>query len=206
MLLIQPAPPEVRAFFCFSGSTLISFLHFKYLRCNHCVMRFFLVGFMGSGKTYWGKKWSEASGLKCYDLDQEIELREGKSISRIFKEEGEEAFRKMEHTALKTLLHLDDFILSCGGGTPCWHNNMKLMNASGTTIYLKSNAVDLTERLRLEKEARPLLQQVPDDLLHDFIQERIDQRAPCYSQATFHLPVSFLTLENFERIERRYAK
>jgi len=161
---------------------------------------------MGSGKTYWGRKWSEASGLKCYDLDHEIEQRQGRTISRIFKEEGEEGFRRIEQAALKTLLHLDDFILSCGGGTPCWHNNMNLMNEAGVTIYLKSTATELSERLRFEKETRPLLTDVPDELLHDFIHERLQQRIPCYSKATFHLPVSFLTLENFERIERRYAK
>lgn len=169
-------------------------------------MRFFLIGFMGSGKTYWGQKWSAAAGLKCYDLDHEIELRERRTISQIFKEEGEEGFRKIEQEALKTLMQLDDMIVSCGGGTPCWHNNMKRMKEAGITIYLKSTPGELVERLRLEKETRPLLTPIPDELLYDFIRERLEQRAGCYNQADYHLHTAYLTIENFERIQRRHAK
>ena len=85
-------------------------------------MRYFITGFMGSGKTFWGKQWGEQFGLKFYDLDEEIEKREGKPVTAIFEEKGEDAFRKMEKETLCTYMKLDNFILSCGGGTPCFHN------------------------------------------------------------------------------------
>ena len=169
-------------------------------------MRYFLIGYMGSGKTYWAKQWSAAYGLKCFDLDAEIEQRQGKSISLIFKEEGEDAFRKIEKEVLKTFLHLDNFIMSCGGGTPCFHNNMNRMNKHGVTIYLKSTIDELVQRLATEKETRPLIKDVADDVLHEFIEQRLEQRITCYSQAMYHLPTLNLSNENFHRILYRHAK
>lgn len=169
-------------------------------------MRYFLIGYMGSGKTYWAKQWSAAYGLKCFDLDAEIEQRQGKSINLIFKEEGEDAFRKIEKEVLKTFLHLDNFIMSCGGGTPCFHNNMHRMNEHGVTIYLKSTVDELAHRLATEKETRPLIKDVADDVLHSFIEQRLEQRISCYSQAMYHLPTSNLSNENFQRILKRHAK
>ena len=104
------------------------------------------IGFMGSGKTHWGAKWSEAFDIKHYDLDEEIEKKEGKNVTAIFEEKGEEAFRKIEKEMLESFLKKDDFILSCGGGAPCFHKNMKQMNNAGVTIYLKCSAAELAQR------------------------------------------------------------
>ncbi len=168
-------------------------------------MRYFLIGFMGSGKTYWGKKWSEASCIKHYDLDEEIEKREGKSINVIFEQKGEEAFRKMEKEALKTYMNLDNFIMSCGGGTPCFHGNMERMNKEGVTIYLKSPAAELAQRLQNEKEVRPLIAGMENEVLEQFISEKLKQRESCYAKAMYHLPAHNMSVENFERIVRRHG-
>jgi shikimate kinase len=169
-------------------------------------MRYFLIGFMGSGKTYWGEKWSEAIGLKHYDLDEEIEKREGKNVTAIFEAKGEEAFRKIEKEVLHSLLKLDNYILSCGGGTPCFHKNMKQMNSEGVTVYLKSSAAELAQRLQKEKETRPLIVDVNNEVLEEFIAEKLAQREGFYAKAMYHLPAQHLSLENFEKITRRHGK
>ncbi len=168
-------------------------------------MRYFLVGFMGSGKTYWGRKWSETHGLKHFDLDEEIEKQQGKTIPEIFEKQGEVAFRKIERDTLKQFLELDDFILSCGGGTPCFFNNMKTMNKAGVTIYLKTSPADLALRLKDEKETRPLIAGMDNHVLEEFISEKLQQREPYYSLSMYHLPGKFATEENFQRIIRRHG-
>ena len=185
--------------FVFS-TTFISFIFARHLNA----MRFFLIGFMGSGKSFWGKIWGEAFGLDWYDLDTEIEKKEGKTIETIFREEGELAFRKKERKLLKQFLNRDQFILSCGGGTPCFFDNMSVMSRHGVVIYLKSTAAELAERLRHEKDTRPLLKGISDDRLEFFIDQKLKERSADYQKATYHLPTKFLTNENFERIIKRH--
>ena len=110
-------------------------------------MRYFLVGFMGSGKSFWGKKWGEAFGIPFIDLDEEIERAAGESVQSIFNKRGEKAFRQLEHKTLFRLISTDNYILSCGGGTPCYFDNMKAMNKNGITIYLKASPEILAARL-----------------------------------------------------------
>jgi shikimate kinase len=169
-------------------------------------MRYFLIGFMGSGKTYWANEWGKAFELPIFDLDEEIEKAQQKSIDRIFKEEGEDTFRKIERRMLQSFFEKDNFILSCGGGTPCFYSNIDEMNKYGITIYLKSDAKYLAERLRNEKEARPLIKDITDDMLEQFIEQKLSSRTECYSKAMYHLSVPFITNENFERIKYRHAK
>jgi shikimate kinase len=167
-------------------------------------MRFFLIGFMGSGKSYWGKMWGETFGLDWHDLDTEIEKISGKTIEAIFREEGELAFRKKEKQVLKQFFKRDQFILSCGGGTPCFFDNLKQMNLHGVVIYLKSSPSELADRLRHEKDARPLLKGVSDDRLEFFIAQKLEERSADYQKALYHLSTKYLTNENFERIIRRH--
>lgn len=98
--------------------------------------KIFIIGFMGSGKTYWGKKWARQSGLAFFDLDEEIEKQEGKTIAAIFEEDGEDYFRKIEATALRAFTNNKNCLISCGGGTACFNNNMQWMNEHGATLYL----------------------------------------------------------------------
>lgn len=169
-------------------------------------MRYFLIGFMGSGKTYWGREWGKAFELNHFDLDEEIEKREAKPVNEIFETAGEEAFRMMEKKVLKTYMNFDHFIMSCGGGTPCFFNNMDQMNKKGITIYLKSSVKQLAERLHKEKETRPLIAGMDDEVLEGFINKKLNQRETFYAKAMYHLPANQLTLENFEKIIRRHGK
>jgi shikimate kinase len=165
-------------------------------------MRFFLIGFMGCGKTYYARQWGEAFGLKYFDLDEEIEKAEGKLITDIFKEQGEAYFRKLERKTLKAYLHHDNMILATGGGTPCFLKNMKLLNENGVTIYLKSSPAELAARLRLEKETRPLIANVADEVLEGFIAEKLKHREEYYNQSMYHLLTRYITNENFKKIIR----
>ena len=163
-------------------------------------MRYFLIGFMGTGKSYWGKLWSQARGLAFYDLDEEIEKVEGKKIVDIFNENGEEYFRKKEKQVLHSFFEKDNFILSCGGGTPCFFNNMEKMNAHGITVYLKTNVDELIKRLSVEKEIRPLIKDIKEEMLKDFILQKLNDREPFYQKAMYHFNTAFLSVENFNKI------
>ncbi len=160
---------------------------------------------MGSGKSYWGKQWSEAFNLPLIDLDAAIEKSEGKTIREIFEKSGEAAFRKIERKVMRECIKQDHFIMSCGGGTPCYRDNMRMMNRYGVTIYLKASPELLANRLRNEKTFRPLIKDVPDDLLVSFIQQKLEDRKEAYGKAFYHLETQFLTNDNFERIIRRHG-
>jgi len=143
----------------------------------------FLIGFMGCGKTHWGRILSEKTGLPFFDLDDLITKKSGKSIAHIFSEKGEPGFRVMERNALQSLADQPASIIATGGGTPCFFDNLDWMNEIGTTIYLKTPPTLLAERLRHEKEFRPLLAEVQDHDLQDFIAKKLEERERFYMRA-----------------------
>lgn len=144
-----------------------------------------LIGFMGAGKTRLGKKISEEWDLPFFDLDRLIEEEEGKSIPELFSQKGEKAFRKMERKSLEKFFknQQGDWILSSGGGTPCFGDNMDLMNQSGTTVYLCPTLTEIVKRLKKKKNQRPLIADVPDEELEGFIQKLLDKRENYYDKA-----------------------
>jgi len=111
-------------------------------------MRYFLLGLPGSGKSHWGKIWSEKIKLPFFDLDEIIENNEGESIKDIFRTEGEEYFRNLETFYLNKLINnYRAFILSTGGGTPCFNKNMELMNENGLTLFLNPKIEETAKRI-----------------------------------------------------------
>src|SRR6516225_3206005 len=119
-------------------------------------MKIFLIGFMGSGKTHWGRQISAKLNLPFYDLDTVIIGREHKSVADIFAEKGEEYFRYVEKETLEQLSsEQDSFILSCGGGTPCFFNNIEFMKKNGKVIWLNTSVDILKQRLLKERQTRP---------------------------------------------------
>ncbi len=155
---------------------------------------------MGSGKTHWGKLWAQQNGLDFFDLDEIIEAQQQKTIDAIFEQNGEESFREIESNALKTFSEKDNCIIACGGGTPCFHDNMQWMNENGTTVYLKASTGQVLERVKDEKYKRPLLKKLDDDEVLLFISQKIIERAPFYSQAKIILLVEELNTASFEKI------
>ncbi|MFN0037675.1 MAG: shikimate kinase [Saprospiraceae bacterium] len=166
----------------------------------------FLVGFMGCGKTHWGRLLAEKTGLPFLDLDRLLEEKEGKTIAEIFAEIGEAAFRALEHDTLRTLEHFPPTVIATGGGTPCFFDNMGWMNSTGTTVYLKTPPDVLAERLRNEKETRPLLAGLDDLGLQRFIEQKLAEREPYYLQAEVVLEQKEDAALNFWSILRQRLK
>jgi shikimate kinase len=152
-------------------------------------MKIFLLGYMGSGKTTTGKKLAQALNLDFYDLDQMIEQDENKSVTRIFEEDGEEKFRWLERNALKkTIITLSNAIISTGGGTPCFINNMELMNKAGITVYLELDEKSIFNRLVNAKKTRPLIKNLSETELKNYISEQLNIRKPFYESSKITFP------------------
>jgi shikimate kinase len=146
-------------------------------------MKIFLIGFMGSGKTYLGKQLASKLGFLFVDVDSVIENTEGVKIAQLFDSQGETYFRKIESDRLKALAKWDEVIVSTGGGAPCFHDNMDWMNTHGITVYLQTDPNLLLNRLKSETENRPLLRGKTDEELLDFIKNKIADRKPFYEKA-----------------------
>jgi shikimate kinase len=153
-------------------------------------MKIFLIGFMGSGKTHWGKLWAVKSGMQFVDLDEVIEQQEKKTITEIFEQNGEAYFRDAETETLKTFSRRSNCIIACGGGTPCFNNNMKWMNENGTTVYLSATPNDILKRVITEQDKRPLIKDFSPGELTSFIELKLKEREPFYMQAKITLPVT----------------
>ncbi|MDB5197642.1 MAG: shikimate kinase [Flaviaesturariibacter sp.] len=151
-------------------------------------MKIFFVGFMGCGKTHWGKAVAQKLGLPFFDLDTKIEEDAGKNISQIFEEEGEEAFRRREKEVLYLLSESHaSFVMACGGGTPCYYNNIDYMKGQGTTIWINCSVDCLHSRLIREKTHRPLIADLDNDGLRSFIVKKFGDRKIFYQQAAIIL-------------------
>ena len=161
--------------------------------------RIILVGYMGSGKTTVGKALSKDTGLMFYDLDWYIESRLRKSVSQIFAERGEEGFRKIEYNMLHEVAEFEDVIISCGGGTPCFFDNMDYLNQQGDVVYLKASPDTLYKHLLMAKVERPLLKDKSPEELIAYITEHLKEREPFYSQAQYTLDVS--VLDDYDKIK-----
>ena len=160
--------------------------------------RIILVGYMGSGKTTVGKALSKETGMMFYDLDWYIESRMRKSVSQIFAERGEEAFRTIEYNMLHEVAEFEDVIISCGGGTPCFFDNMDYLNQQGDVVYLKATPETLYKHLLMAKVERPLLKDKSPEELIAYITDHLKERAPFYEKAHYTLDVN--VLDNYDKI------
>ncbi len=152
-------------------------------------MMFFLIGFMGSGKSTLGKRFANLLAVSFYDLDDFIVDKYHLSISEFFKEFGEEYFRELEHKALKELIQLNQsMVISTGGGTPCFFNNMELMKQNGIVIYLKLPALDIVKRIFTSHKKRPLIEMFNNqEELLKWVEKTLSYRETFYSKA--HLTI-----------------
>lgn len=163
------------------------------------MQRIIIVGYMGAGKTTVGKALARELGLQFYDLDWYIESRQHKTVPQIFAEKGEDGFRKIEYNMLHEVAEFENVVISCGGGTPCFFDNMDYMNAQGDVVYLKADTDVLYRHLLMGKTERPLLKGKSKEELVAFITEQLERREPFYAKARHTLDVSLM--DNYEKIK-----
>ena len=154
--------------------------------------RVILVGYMGAGKTTIGKVLAREMGLEFYDLDNYIEDRFHQKIPDIFAQKGEEGFREIERKMLHEVAEFENVIISCGGGTPCFFDNMDYMNSRGETFFLDAPPTVLKEHLQMGKTVRPLIQgKTPEELIA-YIEESLQKRLPYYQKAKHTLKIEVI--------------
>ena len=133
------------------------------------MVRIFLTGYMGAGKTTLGKAFARKLNIPFIDLDWYIEERFHKTVGELFTERGEAGFREIERNMLHEVAEFENVVISTGGGAPCFFDNMEFMNRTGKTVFLNVHPDVLFRRLRIAKQQRPILQGRQDDELMDFI-------------------------------------
>ena len=151
----------------------------------------YLIGFMGVGKTTIGEQLAAKHNVNFIDTDKEIEITTNKSISDIFKKDGENHFRKLETGALKTIV--ENNVVACGGGLPGYNNNMDFIKKSGVSIYLKASEDEIFIRLSNNCKNKPLIRNKSDEDLRDFIKETLTEREKFYSMANYTIETSNLS-------------
>ena len=160
---------------------------------------------MGSGKTHWGRLLSQKLSIPFFDLDAQVEEYAGKTIAAIFEAEGEEHFRTQETDVLHIITEShESFVMACGGGSPCYFNNIEYMNQAGTTVWINTSLEMLFQRLVQEKEKRPLIKNLSDEQLQSFISKKFADRKIYYEQAEIKMDEEpeYLYLERMEFIKR----
>ncbi|MBE6255047.1 MAG: shikimate kinase [Prevotella sp.] len=163
------------------------------------MVRVILIGYMGAGKTTVGKALAADLRLTFYDLDWYITMRYHRSVPEIFAERGEEGFRDLERRMLHEVAEFENVVVSCGGGTPCFYDNMEYMNSLADTVYLKADPDVLAQHLKMGKGKRPLIEGKTPEELETYIQESLQAREPYYSQAKYTIDIS--VLDTFTKID-----
>lgn len=163
-------------------------------------MKVFLIGYMGCGKSRWGKIVAEHYGFRFVDLDRLIEERECLSVPEIFTKHGESGFREKEHEALQSISEAKNLIVATGGGAPCFNNNMEEMNRMGTTLFIECSPQLLRQRIIESETERPLVKNFSQDELLNFIVRHLQNRMPFYQQSHHKLVSGNLELDDFTTI------
>ena len=163
-------------------------------------MKLFLIGMMGSGKSYWAQQIAAVTNYHWMDLDAEIEKENSMTIKEIFDTEGETTFRQMEQKALHQLAKYSNTIIATGGGTPCFFNNMAWMNKNGTTIFISEPINILAQRLQSQKSHRPLISNSLNEDLETLLQQKLTERIGFYNQAKHTITGSVASVADFLKI------
>ena len=162
------------------------------------MVRIFLTGYMGAGKTTLGKAFARKMNVPFVDLDWYIEERFHKTVQQLFSERGEQGFRELEQKMLHEVAEFENVVISCGGGTPCFFDNIDYMNRQGKVVYLKASPEVLYEHLKMGKSVRPLLLNKTPEQVREFIVEQLAHREQFYSKADYTLDINLL--DNHDKI------
>lgn len=165
--------------------------------------RIVLIGYMGAGKTTVGRMLAKDMGLMFYDLDWYITSRMRRTVAQIFEESGGEGFRRIERNMLHEVAEFENVVISCGGGTPCFFDNMDYLNLQSETVYLKATPEVLYAHLKMGKSVRPLLLNKTPEEVEAFVKQQLQQREPYYSKAKHVLDVNVLDSRDKVRVSVR---
>lgn len=157
-------------------------------------MRISLLGYMGAGKSALGKLLAQDLSLPFYDLDEEISRQEGRSVAEVILNQGELFFRQRERKVLTELLPHDSYVLALGGGTPCYYDNMALINHHSVSFYLQRSVSSLLGQLRGQQKERPLIAHLNEEDLQEFIAKHLFERRDYYEEAIFNIKMDGLSL------------
>lgn len=163
------------------------------------MVRIFLTGYMGAGKTTLGKAFARKMNISFIDLDWYMEERFHKTVGQLFTEYGEDGFRALEQKVLHEVGEIEDVVIATGGGAPCFFDNMEYMNQLGQTVFLDVNPDVLFVRLKIASQSRPILKGKNDEQLRAFILDSLQKRMPYYSKARYTFDGS--QLETREQVE-----
>lgn len=164
------------------------------------IYRVYLIGYMGSGKSTMGRWIAEAINWSFIDLDHYIENKYHKTIPQIFEEEGELRFRELEALCLNEVSEIENVIIGAGGGTPCFYNNMEVMNNTGLSIYLHLTPQVVYDRLMGSKNKRPLIEGKSGEELLQFITEKLEERELYYNKAQVIAEGATWTVDDFIKV------
>ena len=157
-----------------------------------------LIGYMCVGKTTIGKALAQRLGCTFYDLDWYIEERFHSKVSEIFARDGEDKFRDLERRMLHEVVEFENVVVACGGGTPCFFDNIDYMNTCSTTVYLRATADTILEHLSISRGKRPLLEGKTVEELNRYVRKQLSDREPCYMKAKYIQEIS--PLNDFDKI------
>ena len=163
-------------------------------------MRVYLTGYMYSGKTTVGHKLASRLGYQWADLDKMLETTFHTSIPIFFKRYGEEAFRKIEQKMLHSTVDLDNIVISTGGGTPCFFDNIEWMNLHGTSVYFDVTVETLLRRAAQSKKPRPILAGLTDEQRSLYVRQQLSQRLPYYQKAQIIFPADQPDIEQLVQL------
>jgi Shikimate kinase len=149
-----------------------------------------LIGYMGSGKTTTGKDLAKALGYEFIDLDIFMEQKYEMSVSALFSKYGEIGFRKREREALHEVLHKTNAVLSLGGGTPVYYDNMDVINQNSESVFLRVQLPQLVKRLEHKKQTRPLIAHLADEELMEFVAKHLFERNTFYQKAKHTISIT----------------
>ncbi len=169
-------------------------------------MRVYLIGFMGSGKSTAGKKLANKLALDFFDLDELIEQESAMSVSTFFKKYGETKFRELENVILQKTFQSENVLISTGGGTPCFFDNIQKINQKGISVYLKADIPLILSRLKGEKNQRPLIKDKSDDELRKYLTQLLSRREKFYEQAHIITEAKSLNINKLSEQIKSFAK
>ena len=146
-------------------------------------MKYYLVGYMYSGKSTFGRRLAAAKGMDFLDLDRAFEERYHYTVPRFFATFGEAAFRKLETQILRDTAQLDNVVIATGGGTPCHSGNMDFILANGTAIYMQMSIDNLMDRALHSRNPRPLMRGLSPEDVRSKIERQMEEREGVYLRA-----------------------